>query len=143
MVNKMGKTTVKVKIRNFGDIFSAENGYIKKSEIRGVEIEAIVDSGAAYLCLPSKIIKELCLYFSKSTQVKTGNGSIQLRIFIGAEITIKDRTIQMQVMENVDDSVPAIIGYLVLETMDWVLNPKNQELMGNPENDGKWVVDMY
>jgi clan AA aspartic protease len=139
----MGKTLEKVLIKNFGDIYLAESGYIKPGEIRSIEIEAIVDTGAAYLCLPPKVIKELGLHFGYSTPVKTGNGKLELNIFNGAEITIKERTIQMQVMESKDDNVPALIGYLVLETMDWVVDPKSQAIIGNPINDGKWVVDMY
>ena len=139
----MGRTSEKVFIQNFADIAFAEKGFIKPDEIRSVEIDALVDTGASYLCLPPKVIKELGLMFSNFTPVKTGNGKLELRIFDGARITVKERTIQMQVMENKDDNVPALIGYLVLETMDWVVNPKTQELMGNPLNDGKWVVDMY
>jgi clan AA aspartic protease len=139
----MGRTLEKVLIRNYDDLFSAEKGYIQPSQIRSVEIEALVDTGASYLCLPPKIIKELGLRFAKSTPVKTGSGIFDLRIFNVAEITIKDRTIQTQVMENINDNVPSLIGYLVLETMDWVVNPKTQELMGNPLNDGKWIMDMY
>jgi clan AA aspartic protease len=139
----MGKTLEKVVIRNFTDIEFAESGHIQPNQIRSVEIEAIVDTGATYLCLPPKIIQELGLRFAKSTPVKTGNGKLELRIFHNAEITIKDRTIEMRVMENKDDSIPALIGYLVLEEMDWVVNPKTQEIMGNPLNDGKWVIDMY
>jgi len=45
-------------------------------------------------------------------------------------------------MENKDDSVPALIGYLVLEEMDWVVDPKSG-IIGNPKNDGKWIIDMY
>lgn len=139
----MGKTLEKVLITNFVDVVLAQKGYIKQNEVRSIEIEAIVDTGAAYLCLPPKVIEDLGLMFAYSTPVKTGNGKLELRIFNGASITIKERTIQMQVMENKDDNVPALIGYLVLETMDWVVNPKTQEIIGNPENDGKWVVDMY
>jgi clan AA aspartic protease len=139
----MGRTSEKVIIKNFIDISNAEQGIIKESEIRSVEIEALVDTGAAYLCLPPKVIKQLGLMFAKSTPVKTGNGKLELKIFYGAEIIIKERAIQMQVMENKDDSVPALIGYLVLETMDWVVDPKSQKIIGNPENDGHWVVDMY
>ena len=139
----MGKTSEKVTVKNFGDSFLVEKGYINPEEIRSIEIEAIVDTGAAYLCLPPKVIEELGLPFAFSKPVRTGNGRLELRIFDGARITIKDRTIQMQVMENIDDSVPALIGYLVLETMDWVVDPKSQEIIGNPMNDGKWVIDMY
>jgi clan AA aspartic protease len=139
----MGRTTEKVIVNNYDDIVLAEHSIIKKNEIRSIEIDAIVDTGATYLCLPPKVIKELGLLFAYTKPAKTGNGKLELRIFDGAKITIRDRTIQMQVIENVDDNVPALIGYLVLETMDWVVNPKTQELMGNPLNDGKWVVDMY
>jgi clan AA aspartic protease len=139
----MGKTLEKVFIRNDDDTVLSKNGYIKPNQIRSVEIEALVDTGAAYLCLPPKIIKELGLRFAFSKPVRTGNGSLELNIYRGAEIIIKDRSIVMQVMESKDDSVPALIGYLVLEEMDWVVNPKTQEIMGNPLNDGKWVIDMY
>jgi len=139
----MGQTLEKVLIRNFADIAFAEKGIIKESEIRSVEIDAIVDTGATYLCLPPKVIKELGLLFVYSKPVKTGNGNVELNIYRGAEITIKDRSILMQVMENKDDNVPALIGYLVLEEMDWVVNPKTQEIMGNPVNEGKWMIDMY
>ena len=139
----MGRTTEKVFIENFGDIILANKGYIKQSEIRKLELEALVDTGASYLCLPPKVIAELGLLFASSTPVKTGNGKLELRIFDGARITINGRTIQMQVMESKDDTVPALVGYLVLETMDWVVDPKSQKLVGNPLNDGKWVVDMY
>ncbi|MBM2817179.1 MAG: hypothetical protein HW421_3941 [Ignavibacteria bacterium] len=119
----MGRTSEKVMIKNYDDIVLSDNGYIKSSEIRIVEIDAIVDTGAAYLCLPPKVIIELGLTFAYSKPVKTGNGNLELRIFRGAEIIIRDRSIQMQVMENKDDNVPALIGYLVLEEMDWVVNP--------------------
>jgi predicted aspartyl protease len=91
-----------------------------------VEIEALVDSGASYLCLPPKVISELGLHFAYATPNKTGNGRLELIIFDGARITIKGSTIQMQILENKDDSIPALIGYLVLETIDWVVDTKNQ-----------------
>jgi clan AA aspartic protease len=139
----MGKTLEKVLIKNDDDAVLYKNGYIKSNEIRSIEIEALVDTGAAYLCLPPKIIKELGLRYAFSKPVRTGNGSLELKIYRGAEIIIKDRSIVMQVMESKDDNVPALIGYLVLEEMDWVVNPKTQEIMGNPLNEGKWVIDMY
>lgn len=48
----------------------------------------------------------------------------------------------MQVVEN-DKNTPVLIGYLVLEALDFVINLKTQGLMGNPEHEGKWVVDPY
>ncbi|MEW6097408.1 MAG: hypothetical protein AB1567_12955 [bacterium] len=48
----------------------------------------------------------------------------------------------MQVMEN-DATTPPLIGYLVLETMDLVVNTKLQKITPNPEHDGKWIMDLY
>ena len=45
-------------------------------------------------------------------------------------------------MEN-DETTPALIGFLVLEHMDFVPDPKSQKIIGNPEHDGKWVMDLY
>lgn len=139
----MGRTTERVSIINYNDVSKFEEGLIKESEIRKTEINAVVDTGAPYLCLPPKVINKLGLKYAFKKLIKTGNGSTELRIFRSVEIIIKDRSILMQVMENKDDSIPPLIGYLVLEEMDWVVNPKTQKIIGNPDHDGKWVIDMY
>ena len=139
----MGRTTEKVIIKNLFDIEKASSGLLMENQIRCVEIEALVDTGASYLCLPPSIIKELGLLYSHSLNVKTGNGSLILNIYSVARISIRERYVDMQVMESSDDNVPPLIGYLVLEALDWVVNPKTKEIMGNPANDGKWVMDMY
>jgi len=138
----MGRTVERVKIQNYGDIYDVSRGRISQSEIRTVEIDAIVDTGATYLCLPPNVIEQLGLIYSHSAVVTTANGNVERRIFEGARIEIQERTVQIQVMEN-DENTPALIGYLILEALDFVVNPKTQGLMGNPEHNGEWVVDLY
>ncbi len=140
--NYMGKTIEKVTVKNFGDILDHSKGVIKEDGIRTVEIEAVVDTGAAYLCLPPAIIEKLGLFYSHARGVNTANGKVKRRIFHGAVIVIQGRDIQMQVMEN-DATTPALIGYLVLEAMDFVVDPKSQKILPNPAHDGKWVIDLY
>ena len=72
----------------------------------------------------------------------TANGRVERRIFDGATIIIQGREIQMQVMEN-DETTPPLIGFLVLETMDLVVDTKSQKIIGNPKHDGEWIVDLY
>lgn len=139
----MGRVTETVTIQNYNDIIKFKEGFITEDKIRTVKIDAIVDTGATYLCLPPKVIKELGLVYLSSSSVRTGNGTIEFRFFGGAHILIRDRFTQMLVMENKDDSVPALIGYLVLEAMDYVVNPNTQEITGNPEHGGKWMADMF
>ena len=79
----MGRTTEKVRIQNFGDILKVLEGSISESEIRTVEVEAIADTGATYLCLPPSVIEEIGLIYSYSRSVKTANGIVERRIFKG------------------------------------------------------------
>jgi clan AA aspartic protease len=105
-------------------------------------VEAIVDTGAAFLCLPPDIIEKVGLLYSQTSEVRTANGNVKRRIFRAAEITIKGRSVTQSVMEN-DRNTPPLIGYLVLEEMDFVVDSKSQKISGNPENNGKWVMDLY
>ena len=138
----MGRVVEKVKVKNYVDVFQASEGVLPEDQIRTVEVDAVVDTGATYLCLPPSVIEQLGLLYSHSSSVTTANGDVERRIFAGGDITVKERNVQMQVMEN-DEHTPPLIGYLILEALDFVVNPKTRGLMGNPEHDGKWVVDLY
>jgi len=138
----MGKTVEKVTLKNFADIVRHSEGIINEDEIRELEVEARVDTGAAFLCLPPEEIEKLGLMYSHTREVSTANGRVERRIFSGAVIIIKERDIQMQVMENAPGT-PPLIGYLILEAMDFVVDPKSQKILPNPVHDGKWIIDLY
>ena len=123
----MGKTIEKVTLKNFADIVRHSEGIINEDEIRELEVEALVDTGAAFLCLPPEEIEKLGLMYSHTREVSTANGRVERRIFSGAVIIIKGRDIQMQVMENAPGT-PPLIGYLILEAMDFVVDPKSQKM---------------
>jgi len=138
----MGKILETIILKNFGDILKASEGVIQTDAIRTVQVEAIVERGAAFLCLPPEIISKLGLIYSHSRKIITANGETKRRIFSVASITIQGREIRMDVMEN-DETTPALIGYLVLENMDLVVDTQSQRLVPNPEHDGKWITDLF
>jgi len=138
----VGRTTENVLLKNFGDIYMVERKALAESGVRSIEVEAIVDTGATYLCLPPSVIEELGLIYSHTMQIITANGSVQRRIFSGAQIRIRDRHTEMPVMEN-EPATPPLIGYMVLEALDFLVDPKSQALIPNPEHDGKWVAELY
>ncbi|MCP4753218.1 MAG: hypothetical protein GY866_20195 [Proteobacteria bacterium] len=70
------------------------------------------------------------------------NGRVERRIFSIASIDIGGREIRMDIMEN-DATTPPLIGYLVLETMDYVVDTKSQKIIPNPEHEGKLIADLY
>jgi hypothetical protein len=46
-------------------------------------------------------------------------------------------------MENLNDEIPALIGVLVLEAMDYIVNPLTGQVEGNPQHNGQWMADMF
>lgn len=138
----MGRIFEKIKVLNAYDIHDAKKKRISESKIRKVEAEAIVDTGATYVCLSRKDIETLGLPFHKSIEIKTANGKASRRTFEGAKIELNERSFVMEVMEN-DDDTPALIGYLLLEALDFVVDPKKQRVIPNPAHEGKWMADLY
>ncbi len=138
----MGRTMATLKIRNAYDVQKAAEGLIPESEVRAVEIEAIVDTGATYVCVPRSDIEKLGLSFQGNMRIRTANGRTVRRIFGAAEIELLGRKSRMDVMEN-DEDTPPLIGVVLLEVLDLVVDPKNELVSTNPAHDGKWVVDAY
>jgi predicted aspartyl protease len=139
---KMGRTVEKITIQNAYDAYNASQGLIQEDAIRRVEVDAIVDTGATYVCLGKKQIEQLGLPFHREVNIRTANGRATRRLYHGALIDLKGRTFMMEVMEN-DDDTPAWIGYLLLEALDYVVDPKTQEVIPNPAHDGQWTADLY
>ena len=138
----MGRVVTTVKVQSFTDVLEAGAGTLDASGIRSVEFEGIVDTGATYLCLPPSAIAQLGLPPSHTRRVRTANGDVQRRIFKGAEVTIQGRTEQMSVMESAEQT-PTLVGYLVLEALDFIVDPLAQKLVPNPEHGGEWMAECY
>ena len=132
----------KVRVRNYLDAVKAAESEIEPDAVRTATVEALVDTGATYLSLPPSVIRRLGLSPLEPHRVMTANGIVERRVFGGAEFTIKGRTEQMSVLEN-DETTPPLIGYLVLEVLDFVVDPKSQELIPNPAHEGKWILDLF
>lgn len=66
----MGKTTERVIVKNLFDIAEYSKGMIKEDEIRTAELEAVVDTGAAFLCLPPKEIEKLGLMYAHTQEAE-------------------------------------------------------------------------
>ena len=57
-------------------------------------------------------------------------------------LTIQGRTCTMDVIE-VPDDVPVLIGQLPLEQLDFVIDPRNRTLTGNPAHGGEHMFELY
>jgi hypothetical protein len=84
----------------------------------------------------------LGLNFHKSVSIGTAIGKTSRRIFRGANIELNERSFVMDIREN-DDETPAIVGYLLLEALDFIIAPKIQKVIQNPAHEGSFLADLY
>ncbi len=139
----MGKVTTKIRVENSLDYLLSKRGDISPSEVRFIEVEdALVDTGATLLCMSKKRITVLGLFPLEIREAKTAVGTVQRQVYEGARLTIMGRTCSVDVME-LPDGIPALVGYVPLENLDLLPEPKSQKLIPNPAHEGKMVMDLY
>jgi predicted aspartyl protease len=137
----MGQIIQHARLQNTVDAGAARAGYIDATQIRALELEMLVDTGAAMLCLPSDMIEQLGLFKMHESTALTANGEVTANIYSPVLLQIKDREADMNVME-LPVGTPPLLGYLPLEALDLYPNPKAQTLEGNPKYNGKMVINL-
>lgn len=138
----MGRIFQKASVVNAADILAVGMKLKSANEIRTAEIEFLVDTGAAMVCLPKPQIEHLGLLFEKAVTVRTANGIVERNSYSPVRVEMFDRHAIVEVLEN-DDLTPPLLGYIPLEIMDLQVNPKEQALLPNPAHNGKWLIDCY
>jgi hypothetical protein len=69
-------------------------------------------------------------------------GITQMNIYGAARLTVQGRFCTIDVAE-VPDDCPVLIGQVPLELLDFVVDPKGQKLIGNPEHGGVQMIELY
>jgi predicted aspartyl protease len=139
----MGKVLVTAKIENLKDLYLASRKKTKRSKVRSIEVtDALVDSGATTLSMPKRLIDQLGLDRMGARRMRTAGGPREVPLYEAARLTLHGRYCITDVME-LPDNCPVLIGQVPLELMDFVIDPKGQRLIGNPEHGGKWMLDQF
>jgi predicted aspartyl protease len=140
---EMGRVLTNAAIENLEDRWAAKRGLIDEASIRHVEVnDALVDSGATLLSLPTRFIKQLGLEKAGSKRVTSSTGGGEANMYSAVKLTIQGRSCTMDVME-VPDDVPVLIGQLPLEHLDFVVDMRRHALVGNPAHGGEHVYELY
>jgi predicted aspartyl protease len=143
VTNTMGIVLVTALIENYYDVKSAEEGLISDVKVRRLEVpDARVDTGATYVSMPMRLINQLGLKRIKTVQAKTTAGPVSFGIFEQVKLTIQGRDCEVRVAE-VADNCTVLIGDIPLELLDFVVDTRNQRLIGNPDHGGEFMIDMY
>ena len=139
---EMCRVLTSATIENLEDRWAAKRNLIDEDAIRRIEVDdALVDSGATLLSIPTKYIKLLGLEKGATKRVTSSTGVGEANLYSAVRLTIQDRSCTMDVME-VPDGVPVLIGQLPLEHLDFVIDMRQHALIGNPAHGGEHVYEL-
>ena len=102
------------------------------AELAGVEVVALVDTGALHLCIPEHVRIQLKLEAIDEKEVTLADGSKRLVPYVGPiEIKFKNRTCFARALLL---GTQVLLGAIPMEDMDLIVHPLKQMLIPNPEN---------
>ena len=118
----VGRVLTEAKIESLEDHWAVKQGLRTADQARSVTVaDALVDTVATLLSLPTMLINQLGLAKVSSKQVRSGLGVFEAALYEAVWLTIGGRSRTMDVME-VPDDVPVLIGQLPLEHLDFVVD---------------------
>jgi predicted aspartyl protease len=139
----MSKVIVQATIESLDDLYEVSQGRLSESEVRRLDVaRAMVDTEAFKLSLPKQMIDQLGLRPVGKRTAHTTNGIVERTQYSVVRLTVQGRSVSCDVSELPNDC-PALIGQLPLEDLDFVVDPKGQRLIGNPEHGGEWMIDEF
>jgi len=107
-----------------------------------MNVESLVDTGATRLYLKQSVIRELGLRRSGMVASRTTNGIRKRNVYEPVRLELMGRHGIFEVVD-VDDHVPNLLGQILLEHLDFVVDPKSQKLIPNPEHGDRQMSEEY
>jgi clan AA aspartic protease len=99
-------------------------------ELRPVEVNALVDTGALHLCIPEHVAIQLRLDRLYEREVTTADGSKRLCPYVGPlEVRFGDRACFTGALVLGDE---VLLGAVPMEDMDLVISPAVRTVTVNP-----------
>jgi clan AA aspartic protease len=103
-----------------------------RPELRSVEVQAVVDTGAFALCIPEHVRIQLDLQEAERREVTMANGKKESVSYVGpVKIACLGRTSYAGAVVLGDR---VLLGAIPLEDMDLVISPTKREITVNPQS---------
>lgn len=132
----------KLKLSNSFDEENVRRGLMKPEEVRSIEIEALVDTGATMLVLPAEVVAKLGMAESGRRKVRYANGSVAEVPWVGGiRLEVLGRDGVFSAMVEAEGSTP-LLGQIPLEELDLVVDPKSREVHVNPASPDAPLIDL-
>jgi len=138
----MGRVMTKIKLTNPFDGERAREGLLPPEQVRTVEVEALVDTGATTLVLPAGVCRNLGLREAGRRKVRYANGVVAEVPWVrGVWIEILGREMTSDALVEAEGTTP-LIGQIPLEGLDLIVNPKTRDLEVNPASPDAPLLDL-
>jgi clan AA aspartic protease len=138
----MGAVMTKVRLTNSVDVSNAGDGRISSDQIRTVEVEALVDTGATTLIIPADVVQTLGVKEMYRVEVRLADGSLRSVPIVGdLRLEILGREMVCDAVVMPEGSTP-LVGQIPLERLDLVVHPSSRELHANPLHPDGPVLDV-
>ena len=133
----MGRIIEKIKVVNHIDEALARHKSIASDQKnRHIETEVLIDRSVKFLSLQKSLIEKLQLVPEQR------HWTSDRTIYSPVTVYLRDRFATSSVVAIADDA-PNLLGRIPLLAMDWVVDEKNETIIGNPKHDGKWMLEEY
>lgn len=133
----MGIVIAPISVFNNRDIIMAANGSLPPDQVRGAQLQALVDTGANWLVLPESLATQLGLPLTKPMLVRFGDGRLEFRNVaeqVRVEVAGRQGTFRAILEPNRTD---ALIGAIVMEDLDLLVDCGNRTLQ--PRDPKQWT----
>ena len=132
--------TTEIQLANLNDLRFAEAGFIPAEDVRRITVaDALVDTGATRLCLPTSLIEHLGLRPVDKRTARTATGVVERTVYSEVEYTLLERSSTIRVTDLPEGS-PILIGHMVLEELDLCVDMK-RGLIYNPAHGDDWIEE--
>ena len=102
----------------------------KRSDLKSIEADALVDTGSLFLCLPEEVRLQLQLESTSKKEVTTADGKRCLCPYVGpVRVQFENRECYVGAVVLGDE---VLLGAVPMEDMDLVVIPSARRVVTNP-----------
>ena len=130
----MGLVYADITLINGEDLILAKRHIIGQEEVKQMNLNILVDTGAYNLCINEEIQEELQFPIVEKRKAETADGRIvECDVVDNVQVRFKNRAITCRAMILPGSSEP-LLGAIPLEDMDVLIHPQLQEMIVNPDH---------
>jgi predicted aspartyl protease len=130
----MGRFSVEMEVANSLDVAKAAEGTLPPDKVRRLKVMGLVDTEAVRLVLPQSVVQQLGLPSAGDVTVRYADQrTATLPRASGAEVTLQGRNSSFTALVE-PNRTDALIGAIVLEELDFLVDPTNQRLVPRDPN---------